>query len=156
MLLEGQTGSVFVGQSMPMVTGQIAEKKDGKTIHTPKVSAIDVGIKLRVTPKIGASGQLQLRIEAENTEVGPGVQLSSAPADGKATDNRTTIAPSFNTHTFQTTVIVPDGGTVVLRSASPAHEVLWVLTPHIVRTEKKATAPDAPAPKPIPVAPARP
>ncbi|QJW97074.1 sigma-70 family RNA polymerase sigma factor [Frigoriglobus tundricola] len=157
---EGQTGSVHVGQSVPVGTGKVVSLKGKKESEKSPITSnavvefetaqmIDIGAKVRVTPKIGASGQLLLRIEAENVEIGAPVQLYPA-------DKHAEAVPSFNCHTFQTTVVVPDAGTVVIRSESVAHEVLWVLTPHVIRGEKKASAPELPAPKPVPVVPPAP
>ena len=50
--------------------------------------------------------------------------------------------------TVQVAVAVSDGGTVVIRTGSllggkpkPAQETLWVLTAHVIRTEKQPAAP---------------
>jgi hypothetical protein len=140
---EGRTGHFQIGQSV---------SADGKTVDTPAAKFIDVGVQLKITPRIAANGQLLLRIETESTEMAEEkVNLGGDPP---------VYAPAFNIESHQATVVVPDTGTVVLRSATSAaagkkaaQETLWVLTPHVIRTGKKAATPDGPAPKPSPVMP---
>jgi hypothetical protein len=113
-----------------------------------------VGVTLRVTPRISADGRsIQLRAEAQSTQLGAPVALGNG-----------VTAPSFNMQSSQTTVMIPDGGTVVLRTGTTTTgtvmmlrdgtrkvgkketiDELWVLTAHIVRpADKKPAA----APKP--------
>jgi hypothetical protein len=141
---EGRTGHFQIGQSV---------SADGKTVDGPgALKFVDVGVQLKITPRTAANGQLLLRIETESTEMAESkVNLGGDPP---------VYAPAFNTESHQATVVVPDAGTVVLRSATPAaagkkaaQETLWVLTPHVVRTDKKAVTPAGPAPKPSPVMP---
>jgi hypothetical protein len=160
-----QTAAHQVDEALLAVTGLEAEAKDGKPVvkngqpvYTPKVTKIAVGSKLAVTPKIEPSGQIQLQIKTEYSEPGGLVRLSGPTASepGKPA----LFVPSINTEEHQTTVVVPDTGTVVIRSATSTHEILWMLTTYAVRTENNAV-PQAPAaPKPLrfvpPAAPTRP
>jgi RNA polymerase sigma factor (sigma-70 family) len=150
---DGRTACVQVGTQAEVVTGIEREKKNGKTVYVAKLSKVDLGVSFRATPKIGASGQIQLRIEAESTElVGAGTPLAVpvAPAGetagGESADTVRVGRLGTNKQSLQTTVVVPDGGTAVLRIASAgapkdARETLWVLTVHIVRNNKALPAP---------------
>jgi RNA polymerase sigma factor (sigma-70 family) len=159
---DGQTGFVQVGEQMPVVTGLEAETKNGKTVYTPKILTLGTGATLRVTPKVGADGHIMLRIETQNTDiVGTPVQVPVTPAGGAAKG----AVPEFlkvgqmvtNEQTTQTTVVLPDSGTVVVRceaprerGTKPTHEVLWVLTANVVRGDAngKVVAPPAVVPPP--------
>lgn len=165
---EGQKAVVEIKQPMEVVTGLEAETKNGKTVYTAKTSKVDVGVTLNVTPEIAPSGNVQLKIEAQGTE------LATLPVQVPVTASGypfpLEVPPAFvvgrggaNIYAHQTTVVLLDAGTVVLRSAvpiargtQPDRELIWVLTAHVVRTDKKATSPSPPAPKPTPIAPVRP
>jgi RNA polymerase sigma factor (sigma-70 family) len=161
--LDGQTAHCEVGHQAEVVTGLEAETKDGKTVYKAKLSKVDLGVVLRVTPKIAASGQVQLRIETQISElVGTGSPLAVpvVPAGGNADGGKLGTVPlghlGTNKQAVQATVIVTDTGTVILRTelptargAKPAHETLWVLTTHIIRNDKdKKPAAGGPAPTP--------
>jgi hypothetical protein len=163
---DGQTGYLQCGQSVAVVT---AETKDGKTVDTSRVAVVDIGIKLQVVPTVGADGRIRLGIETETSEqaAGPAVPRVAppvTPAGGKAADATPEAGQAgpvvFNKQSVLTTVVLPDAGTVVLRSAAngtkPAVEQLWVLSAYHVRNDKKDAAPvPVPTPpKPAPVAPA--
>ena len=146
--LNEQTAFFQVSQQAEVVTGLKPEIKNGKTEYTAKVATVDVGVWLRLTPKINANGYMQLRIATETAELGGLVKVAAKAADG-FTD---VYAPATNKHSMETTVVLPVGGTVVvsggLSSAGgkPATETLWMLTTHLVRNDKQpAAAPALPA-----------
>jgi hypothetical protein len=134
-----------------VATGSGEKPKDGKAAPPPKASTIGVGVTLQVTPKVVAGGRLRLGVRADATEPRGRVPVTTPAADGKG-GAKTEFLPFATTSTFQTTVEVPDAGTVVIRTGShpafgakPAAEALCVLTAYAIRGEKK---PAAPASKP--------
>lgn len=157
---DGQTGRCEIGQPVEVVTGLEAVKKDGKIVYTATTGNVNVGMKLVVTPKVAANGYMQLKVETENSELVP----APTPAGGKAVTNAPVVqARATNKQVAQATLILPDAGTAVIRASlsaapggKPGPELLWVLTAHVVRGEKKPAAGEpAPAP-PFAVPPARP
>lgn len=146
---EGKTGFAHVGQQVPVVTGVIAEQTNGKTVRKPKVSMVDLGVTLRVTPKIAADGQfVELKVESQIVEPVAAPVEHPIPAD-----KRPATIPAVSSHSLQATCVLPDGGALVIRSAKPDVETLWVLTAHIVRNDKKLDATPAPVPSSAPTPP---
>ena len=157
MVADKQAGLFQVGQEVPYTV--VEPPKPGVAFPVTKVEYKSVGVTLRVAPRIAADGRsILLRSEAESTQVGPPVDLGNG-----------TTAPVFNTQSNQTTVLVPDAGTVVLRTGTTTTgtvlqlpdgtkkagkkemiDELWVLTAHIVRPAGKKPAA---APKPAPGVP---
>ncbi len=158
ILADKQTGFAQVGQDVPYVAGEESATKDGKPARVEKIAYQSVGVTLRVTPMISADGtSIQLRTETQTT------QVAATPVNlGNGVQ-----APTFNTQSCQTTVLIPDGGTVVLRTntsdgGKDATEQLWVLTAQIRGSEKAPPAsvkplipivpPPVVAPQPLPAA----
>ncbi|HEX4614050.1 MAG TPA: hypothetical protein VH092_38060, partial [Urbifossiella sp.] len=156
LVADGQTGFAQIGQEVPVPAAVTA----GAGIRV-KQAAVDyrpVGVTLRVTPKIQAdTGKVMLRIETQ----------SSALADPAGVGGPLAKA-SVNVSTLQTTALIPDTGTVVVRDAltkvagEEAVEQLWLLTVHIVRGGDRLPAtpegisepaPMPPGPPPTPSAP---
>jgi RNA polymerase sigma factor (sigma-70 family) len=154
--IDGERAIAQVGQQREVVTGFDAETKDGKAVYTPKLSKVDVGFTLKVTTKVGAGGLIRLQVEAERSELGGLVRLGG---DGPGAE---LYAPAVNKQASQATVILPDGGTTVIRSVVSRqegkvivqHELLWVLTAHAVRKGKDGMpAADSGAQRPVAVPP---
>lgn len=120
---DNQTGYVAVGQNIPVGTPVVPA---GAVVP---VGTQFVGVSLRVTPRIMPEGKILLRVEP---------QLSALAATPVVVRAGATAFP-INVQTVQTTVLVPDGETVVLvgpgagGSGKPT-ALLMVLTPSVVRT----------------------
>ncbi len=98
--LDNESATIVVGQNVPFRTGSFAT--DGNTL-TPftTIERKDVGITMKVLPRITAGGIVQLVIEQEVSS------LVNANVEGAA-DLVT------NRRVINTTVLADDGGTVVL------------------------------------------
>ncbi len=98
--LDNEPATIIVGQNVPFRTGSFAT--DGNTV-TPftTIERQDVGITMNVLPRITAGGVVQLVIEQEVSS------LVNANVEGAA-DLIT------NQRVINTTVLVDDGGTIVL------------------------------------------
>jgi hypothetical protein len=141
-----QSGHVQIGQDVPIITKVESQEKDGTTITKTTTDRRPVGTGLRVTPRGMPDGTVLLRVGMQLTE------LASQP--GNLGDGTTT--PAFNIQSVTTTVVLEESGTAMIRGGTTRsadgkkRELLWVLTPHIV----KATPPGVPpANRPAPVAP---
>ncbi len=100
-LLDNQTGFFQVGQVFPF-PGAVTNNGVGGV--TQAVNEVDIGVVLRVTPRIGPDNSVLMRVE---------------PSISDATPTNVSITPgSFlfarNTQTVETTVLAADGETVVL------------------------------------------
>lgn len=152
---DNQTGYINVGQSFPTPTNSTQTLTGVQT----GVEYRDIGITMRVTPRVNPDGKVLLRVEPEVSSVAP-----STVAVGPGVN-----APIFNTNTVQTTVLAADGETIVIggliskqdnrsevgipffkdipyvgalfryrTQAIVRREVLFIMTPRIVRTEYDA------------------
>jgi type II secretory pathway component GspD/PulD (secretin) len=136
--------------------------KNGFPVYGPKVLTADAGVQLRVSTRILANGMLKLQIETETVEVSA-VELPRTPSDARANEKRTEVLPPFNSQVQRkAAMLVPEAATVVLRDVVTAAdrgttgELLWIITPHVIRNEKKTaegTVPPAAEPQPVPTPP---
>jgi Flp pilus assembly secretin CpaC len=144
-VMDSQTGYVQIGANSPQLITSGATKV---------IEYQFVGVTLRVTPRVSPEGKVLMRVEPSVSTVSP------TPIDlGNGTK-----APAFHVQTVQTTVMASDGQTVVLRGLSVPHlrmnaddgaltalakqafegkkcELLFVLTPHVVRASTPAVVP---------------
>ena len=101
----------------------------------------NVGLILGVTPRINVKeGTVVLQVDAEDSQVGPeneGVPLSAA-------GDKVVRSPRIDAVTVQTTVMIPDGKTIILgsiaREGKTDKELVVILTPHIIPPEGGKTA----------------
>ena len=94
---DNETGRLFVGQQVPILTAQNNPALGGTSQN---FSYKDVGVILEVTPHINSTGDVDLRIHAESSTVVPGqVVLGGAV---------------FDTRNFQTDLTAKNGQTLVL------------------------------------------
>ena len=135
IVTDNQTGFVQVGQQVPLVVlSEEKKEKDGRAVNVQQVKYENVGLTLRVTPRVSADGRsVVLHAETQSTQVSP------QPADlGNGVKSAV-----INSQTCQTTVVLPVGGTSLIRAATTkqadgtVREQLWLLTPHIVRTKEQ-------------------
>lgn len=94
---DNETGRLFVGQQVPVLTAQNNPALGGTSQNFVYK---DVGVILEVTPHINSSGDVELKVHAESSTVVPGqIILGSAV---------------FDTRNFQTDLTAKDGQTLVL------------------------------------------
>ena len=94
--MDNEEAFFIVGQEVPIITGSTTGSNNGNPFQ--QVQRQDVGIKLKVTPQINEGDAIQLQIEQEVSSV----------------SGATSVDISINKREIKTTVIVDDGGTIVL------------------------------------------
>ena len=94
--MDNEEAFFIVGQEVPIITGTTASANNNNPFTT--VDRQEVGIKLKVTPQINEGDAVQLSIEQEVSSV----------------SGATSVDISINKREIKTTVIVDDGGTIVL------------------------------------------
>lgn len=94
--LDNEEAFFIVGQEVPIITGASTGSNNSNPFQT--VDRQEVGIKLKVTPQINEGDAVQLTIEQEVSSV----------------SGATSVDISINKREIKTTVIVDDGGTIVL------------------------------------------
>lgn len=103
MTLDNEEAEIVVGQNVPFITGSYVSPGGGNAAPTNPFTTIkreNVGITLKVKPQINEGDAVRLDIE-QNVD-------SVAPASAGAADLIT------NTRSIKTSVLVDDGGTIVL------------------------------------------
>lgn len=94
---DNETGRLFVGQQVPILTAQNNPALGGTSQN---FTYKDVGVILEVTPHINSSGEVELKVHAESSTVVPGVTILGGAV--------------FNTRNFQTDLTAKNGETLVL------------------------------------------
>ncbi|MEG3765547.1 type II secretion system secretin GspD [Alteromonas sp. 14N.309.X.WAT.G.H12] len=94
--MDNEEAFFIVGQEVPVITGTTTGDDNSNPFQT--VDRQEVGIKLKVTPQINEGDAVQLTIEQEVSSV----------------SGTTSVDISINKRQIKTTVIVDDGGTIVL------------------------------------------
>lgn len=94
--LDNEEAFFIVGQEVPIITGTSTGSNNSNPFQT--VERQEIGIKLKVTPQINEGDAVQLTIEQEVSSV----------------SGATSVDISINKRQIKTTVIVDDGGTIVL------------------------------------------
>ncbi len=95
--MDNEEAYFIVGEEVPIITGQTASTGSNNNPFQT-VDRKEVGIKLKVTPQINEGNAVQLLIEQEVSSV----------------SGATSVDISINKREIKTSVIVDDGGTVVL------------------------------------------
>jgi len=105
LTLDNEEGSMVVGQNVPFVTGQYTSTSGSGTGSSANpfqtIERKDVGLTLKVKPQIGENGAVRMQIYQEVSSV----QASTASASN---------GPTTNKRAIESTVMVQDGGIVVL------------------------------------------
>lgn len=163
MARDATEGLVQVGATVPRVTGVT---QGGQGFAGTQVTTQDeeVGLILRIQPRVGADGTIRMIVDAERSQVGP---LAEGIPVGFAPDGSAILSPQIERTRAQTTVTAYDGQTVVLggliqkertqfsrripyvsdipllgalfrydQEIEERNELLIVMTPHIVTTEQ--------------------
>ncbi len=94
--MDNEEAFFIVGQEVPIITGTTSSANNNNPFTT--VDRQEVGIKLKVTPQINEGTAVQMLIEQEVSSV----------------SGATSVDISINKREIKTTVIVDDGGTIVL------------------------------------------
>ncbi|RYY29489.1 MAG: type II secretion system protein GspD [Sphingomonadales bacterium] len=97
--LDNVVGEIVVGQDVPVVTGSILTNGNGATPYTT-VERRDVGITLRILPRVNAGDTIRLQVNQEASSIAAAV---SGAAD-----------IIFNRRAINTTVLADNGETIVL------------------------------------------
>jgi hypothetical protein len=143
---DNQTATVQVGEDVqvPVNVSVETKEKDGTTISQTKMATCTVGSIIRVTPRGLPDGTILLDVQFHRTTLHP------TPVD---LGNGTTT-PAFNIQSVKVSVLVTDGGTALIRGGrvpsadgKNKHELIWLLTPQILKAPPLAT-PNHPAPVP--------
>lgn len=102
MTLDNEEAEIIVGQEVPFRTGSYTSTGDSSSPSNPftTITRENVGITLKVKPQINEGNAVKLDIEQKVDSV--------APSNESAADLIT------NTRSIKTTVLVDDGGTIVL------------------------------------------
>ena len=94
--MDNEEAFFIVGQEVPIITGTTTGSNNSNPFQT--VDRQEIGIKLKVTPQINEGDAVQLLIEQEVSSV----------------SGATSVDISINKREIKTSVIVDDGGTIVL------------------------------------------
>jgi type IV pilus assembly protein PilQ len=89
--LNNQTANIVNGVQIPVQT---------ESNNTLTVTFVTAALRLEITPQINDSGNVLLKVVAENNSVNTAIATRSAPG--------------INTQRAETTVLVPDGGTTII------------------------------------------
>jgi len=164
MVLNNHTATIDVGDEVPISTGSAVSTE---TAGAPIVNSIDyreVGVILKITPRVNSGGLVLLDIAQEVSDVLPQTETAANSGSG-------IVSPTFEERKIATSIAVQDGQTVALggliknevdkgRSTIPllgsipilGHlfgdttgtlirtELIVLLTPHVVRTPVDAQA----------------
>jgi general secretion pathway protein D len=99
-VLDNSPAEIVVGQNVPFVTGSILTNTNSATPYTT-IERKDVGITLRIIPRINAGEVVRLEVSQEASSIATGLSV-------QASDLIT------NTRTINTTVLADNGQTIVL------------------------------------------
>jgi len=99
-VLDNAAAEIVVGQNVPFVTGSILTNSNSATPYTT-IERKDVGITLRIIPRINAGEVVRLEVSQEASSIATGLSV-------QASDLIT------NTRTINTTVLADNGQTIVL------------------------------------------
>ncbi|MEM1036030.1 MAG: type II secretion system secretin GspD [Pseudomonadota bacterium] len=99
LTMDNGTSTLIVGQEVPITTGEVLGNDNSNPFRT--VEREDVGIELRVTPRISEDDTIQLDIFQEVSNVAGVVGLESTN-------------PIFNTRSIETQVLADNGDIIVL------------------------------------------
>ena len=94
---DNETGRLFVGQQVPILTGQNNPAIGG---NSQNFTYKDVGVILEVTPHINSTGDVELKVHAESSTVVAGEVVFGSAV--------------FDTRNFQTDLTAKNGQTLVL------------------------------------------
>lgn len=97
-VIAGEEAKILVGSNVPYTTEETIVPQTGNPIKVKKVTYIDVGIKLYVTPKIGEDGFITIKIKPEVSSV-------TSYRDG---------IPVVETSNVESEIIIKDKNTIII------------------------------------------
>ncbi|WP_226015758.1 type II secretion system secretin GspD [Novosphingobium sp. FKTRR1] len=103
LVLNNQTAALQVGDQVPISTGS-ATNLTGTTSIVNTIEYRDTGVILKITPRVNASGVIQLDVSQEVSDV-------STASSSSQTQQQT---PTISTRRIATTVAVPDNQVIAL------------------------------------------
>jgi general secretion pathway protein D len=100
LTLDNEEAKIVDGQNVPFITGQSTGTNTGSSTSNPfqTIERKDVGLTLRVKPQISENGTIKMQVFQEISDV-----LSNS-----------TLGPTTTKRSVESTVLVEDGGIVVL------------------------------------------
>ncbi len=100
LTLDNEEAKIVDGQNVPIITGQSTGTSTGSSTTNPfqTIERKDVGLTLRVKPQISENGTIKMQVFQEISDV-----LSNS-----------TLGPTTTKRSVESTVLVEDGGIVVL------------------------------------------
>lgn len=104
--LNNQTAALQVGDQVPVSSGSAVSVDNPNAPIVNSIDYRDTGVILKVTPRVNASGSVQLDVSQEVSDVNP-----NAPSVG---GSRTPPSPTISTRRISTTVAVQDGQVIAL------------------------------------------
>jgi general secretion pathway protein D len=158
MVLDNRVATLQVGDQVPVITRSAVSVIDPDSPIVNSVEFRDTGVILSVTPRVNSSGEVQLDIEQEVSDV-------------VATTTSTIDSPTIQQRKLKSTIVAQDGNTIALgglirdrrtdgksgipllmdiplvgnlfsttSNAKVRTELLVLLTPHVVRSPEDARA----------------
>ncbi len=101
LVVDSQTAELTVGDQVPVATQSVVSVTDPDAPTVNSIEFRDTGVVLKVTPKVNASGVVNLEIEQEVSDV---VSTTTSGID----------SPTIQQRKVKSTIMVRDGDTVVL------------------------------------------
>lgn len=163
-ILDRQTANCQVGQEVELVTGLEATTRDGITVYTPETAKLVLGTILRITPAVAGDGSVRVRVKGSYAALAG----TPIPLPVRGSGVRTTGAGSeetvlqcvggqcvVNNQELESAVTLAPGGAAVLGfskkdSGQKPHELVWILSAHVVTAEKPCGVESCPTPTPTP------
>lgn len=106
-VVEGQTGSMIAGQEIPITSA----KQATNTIITEKTTYRPVGVQLHVTPQTIGDHQVKMHVLTVVSSVAGFTPRTSLHGNDSL---QNIVNPIFNSREAETSVVVPDGSTLVV------------------------------------------
>ena len=100
-MVSGEEQEVFVGQNVPIPVSQGAKVSAGRT--STRIERQDVGIHLRVTPKLGEAGKVELDLQLEVSRLG-------VPVAGSVE----VVGPTLESRSIESKILLSDGELAVI------------------------------------------
>ena len=104
LVLNNQTAALQVGDQVPISTGSATNLVGGTNAVVSTIEYKDTGVILKITPRVNASGMVQLDVSQEVSQV-------SNASTTAATQQQ---SPTISTRRISTTVAVHDGEVIAL------------------------------------------
>lgn len=111
-VVDDQEAKLAVATREPFVTQTTVQGTNTSTV-ADNVQFIDVGVTMKVKPKIAEDGYIVMKIQPQVSTQGAPLELEGVAASSDTTFIRTRV-PVVTTQEFDTTVMIKDGHTIVI------------------------------------------